>query len=224
MLADYLFSSLAALAAPLAMLVIGLFLAIDPALYRRGLMQLVPRDRQQRAANILERSNAALWGWLWGRLFSMTLIGVTTYVGLLLLNIPIALSLAVIAFVTNFIPYLGPVLSAVPAVLIAATVGPMQPVYVLLLYGGIQLVETNFITPLVEQQAVNLPPVFTISVQMISAVLFGPLGILLATPLSAVVVVLVKALYIEDTLGKPEERLVPSGDHATSESKPGRSA
>jgi predicted PurR-regulated permease PerM len=173
---------------------------------------LVPRGRRPRAENILERSAAALWGWLWGRAFSMSLIGVATFIGLWLLGIPIALSLALIAFVTNFIPFLGPILSAIPAVLIALTVGPMPAVYVLILYGGIQLVETNFITPLVEQQAVNLPPVFTIGAQMIAGVLFGPLGILLATPLSAVAVVLVKSLYIEGLLGESEENLTPNGD------------
>lgn len=211
-LAGYVTSGAGALAAPLMILVIGLFLAVNPGLYRRGLLQLVPREERPRAENILDRSEAALWAWLWGRVFSMSLIGVATFVGLWLLGIPIALSLALIAFVANFIPYLGPALSAIPAVLIALTIGPMHAIYVLLLYGGIQLVETNFITPLVEQQAVNLPPAFTIAAQMISGVLFGPLGILLATPLSAVAVVLVKSLYIEGILGEPEEKLAPGGE------------
>jgi predicted PurR-regulated permease PerM len=192
-----------ALAAPLVILVIGVYLAVDPELYRRGLMSLVPRGRRDRAQQVLERTGEALWGWLWGRLFSMSLIGVTTFIGLWLLGIPIALSLALIAFVTNFIPYVGPLLSAIPAVLIALTVGPMQPVYVLLLYGGIQLVETNVITPVVEQKSVNLPPVLTVSTQMLAGLLFGPLGILFATPLAAMISVLVKTLYVEDVLGEP---------------------
>lgn len=202
-LAGYLTSGIGALAAPLIILVIGVYLAVDPGLYRRGVVWLVPSNHRPRAQEVLERSGEALWGWLWGRLFSMSLIGVTTLIGLWLLGIPIALSLALIAFVTNFIPYIGPLLSAVPAVLIALTLGPMQAVYVLLLYGGIQLVETNVITPLVELKSVNLPPVLTMSAQMISGLLFGPLGILFATPLTAVITVLVKTLYIEDVLEEP---------------------
>ena len=202
-LAGYLTSGIGAMAAPLIILVIGVYLAVDPGLYRRGVVWLVPSEHRPRAQDVLERAGEALWGWLWGRLFSMTLIGVTTWIGLWLLGIPMALSLALIAFVTNFIPYIGPLLSAVPAVLIALTLGPMQAVYVLLLYGGIQLVETNVITPLVELKSVNLPPVLTISSQMISGLLFGPLGILFATPLTAVITVLIKTLYIEDVLEEP---------------------
>jgi predicted PurR-regulated permease PerM len=105
-------------------------------------------------------------------------------------------------FVTNFIPYIGPLLSAVPAVLIAFSIGPTQAVYVLILYAGIQLIETNVITPLVEQQSVNLPPVLTLAWQLMAGLLLGPLGILFATPLAALVVILVQAVYIEQMLGE----------------------
>jgi predicted PurR-regulated permease PerM len=197
-LAGALVSGAGLVAAPVLILVIGLFLAVDPDLYRRGLLQLIPRSRHSQVHNILDRTAVALWAWIWSRAFSMSLVGLASLVGLWLIGTPLALTLALIAFVTNFIPYVGPVLSAVPAVLIAMTVSPTMAVYVVALYGAIQLVETNFITPLVEQQAVNLPPVFTLGAQLIATVLFGALGILFATPLAALVVVLFKSLAGEE--------------------------
>jgi predicted PurR-regulated permease PerM len=197
-LAGALSSGMGVVAAPVLILVIGMFLAVDPGVYRRGLLELIPRSRHVLAQSILDRAAVALWSWVWSRMFSMSLVGVASLLGLWLLGVPLALTLALIAFVTNFIPYVGPVLSAIPAVLIAMTVNPTLAIYVLILYGIIQLIETNFLTPLVEQQAVDLPPVFTLGAQLIATVLFGALGILLATPLAAVLVVLVKSLVLED--------------------------
>lgn len=191
-------SGMGVVAAPVLILVIGMFLAVDPGIYRRGLLELIPRSRHALAQGILDRAAGALWAWIWSRMFSMSLVGLASLVGLWLLGVPLALTLALIAFATNFIPYVGPVLSAIPAVLIAMTVNPTLAIYVLILYGIIQLIETNLLTPLVEQQAVDLPPVFTLGAQLIATVLFGALGILFATPLAAVVVVLVKSLVLED--------------------------
>ncbi|MCU0880133.1 MAG: AI-2E family transporter [Pirellulaceae bacterium] len=191
-------SGMGVIAAPIVILVIGMFLAVDPGIYRRGLLELLPRSRHSLAQGVLDRAGATLWAWVWSRMFSMALVGLASLLGLWLLGTPLALTLALIAFVTNFIPYVGPVLSAIPAVLIAMTVNPTMAIYVLILYGIIQLIETNFITPLVEQQAVDLPPVFTLGAQLIATVLFGALGIVFATPLAAIVVELVKSLVLED--------------------------
>jgi predicted PurR-regulated permease PerM len=191
-------SGMGVVAAPVLILVIGMFVAVDPGIYRRGLLELIPRSRHALTQGILDRAAVALWAWVWSRMFSMALVGLASLIGLWLLGTPLALTLALIAFVTNFIPYVGPVLSAIPAVLIAMTVSPTMAIYVLILYGIIQLIETNFLTPLVEQQAVDLPPVFTLGAQLIATVLFGALGIVFATPLAAVLVVLVKSLVLED--------------------------
>jgi predicted PurR-regulated permease PerM len=186
---------------PIIVLAIGIYVAVDPYLYRQGLLYLARPERRDRVRDILHQTANVLWGWLMGRAFSMTLIGVTTGLGLWMLGIPMALSLGVIAFVLNFIPYLGPPLSAVPALLIAMTLGTSEVVYVALLYCAIQVVETYFLTPMVEHQAVSMPPAFTLSVQLLCGMLLGFMGVLLATPLAATVVVLIKTLYIEDVLG-----------------------
>lgn len=204
-LAGFVSAGVGAVAAPLIVLVIGIYLAVDPRLYRRGLLALVPPARRTRAKEIMAETNVALWGWLLGRLFSMTLIGITTGVGLWLLGVPLALSLAIIAFFCNFMPYLGPPLSALPAILIALSLSPTTVLYVLALYAALQLLESYLLTPLVEQRSVELPPGFTLGTQMIFGVLFGALGLLFATPLAALAVVLVKTLYVEDVLGDTGE-------------------
>jgi predicted PurR-regulated permease PerM len=200
-LAGLVTTGVALVVAPLIVLAIGIYIAVDPYLYRQGLLYLARPERRDRIRDILQQTANVLWGWLMGRAFSMTLIGVTTGLGLWALGIPMALSLGVIAFVLNFIPYLGPPLSAAPAVLIAMTLGTNELIYVLLLYSAIQIVETYFLTPMVEHQAVSMPPAFTLSVQLLCGILLGFLGVLLATPLAATVVVLVRTLYIEDVLG-----------------------
>ncbi len=206
--AGYLGSGIGALSAAALVLVMGIYLAVDPKRYREGLLMLVPKSHRPRADDILGQAGHVLWSWLWGRILSMGIISLATYIGLWLLGVPLALSLALIAFITNFVPYVGPISSAVPAVLIALTISRAQTGNVLLLYAGIQLIESNLVTPLIAQRSVNLPPVVTLGAQMIFGLLFGIWGLLLATPLTAVGIVLIKTLYIEDTLG---EQPMPAG-------------
>lgn len=189
------------LANALVILVTGLFLAANPAQYRRGLVRLVPMSRRNRADEVLGSVGKALWGWLIGQFVAMTLVGLLTWIGLMLLGVPLALGLGVIAGAFEFVPYIGPWVSAVPAVLIALLSSPQQALYVSLLFLGIQQLEGNLITPLVMKEAVSLPPALTIAATVVAVVLFGLAGVLLATPLLVVVKVLVQKLYIEDVLG-----------------------
>jgi predicted PurR-regulated permease PerM len=198
--ATWLSSGAGAIAAAVVILVMGVYLAVNPDVYHEGLLSLIPPDMREHVAQILPKAGCVLWSWLWGRLTSMAIIAATTLVGLWLLGIPLALSLSLIAFAANFIPYLGPISSAVPALLVALTVSPTHVAYVAILYAAIQFLETNFVTPLIAQHAVSLPPAFTLSAQMMAGVLFGLVGVIFATPLSALAVVVVKSLYIEDTL------------------------
>jgi predicted PurR-regulated permease PerM len=130
----------------------------------------------------------------------MAVVGVATTAGLWLLGVPFALALGVVAFVLDFVPYIGPILSAVPAILVAMTLGPMEALYVGLLYFGVQSLESYLLTPLVQQRAVQLPPALTILSQVLLGLLLGGFGLALATPLTAVGVVLVRELYVEDVL------------------------
>ena len=184
-------------------LFIGIYLAVDPELYRRGLLHLVPLRGRDRAGEVLHAAGHTLRWWLLARLLTMTVVGVLTAAGLWLLDIPLVLPLSLIAFALSFVPYIGPILSAVPAVLIGMTTdgAPMSGLYVALLYLGVQTVESYLIQPIVQQRAVEMPPALLISAQVLLGVLLGTMGVILASPLAAVGLVLAKMVYVQDTLG-----------------------
>ncbi len=182
-------------------LFIGIYAAIQPKLYVDGIIRLVPLYKRPRAREILGQLGRTLRWWLVARFVSMVVIGVLTAVGLVILGIPLALALGLFAALLTFVPYLGAILSVIPAALIALVERPMLAVYVLILYAGIQLVETYLITPLIERRVVHLAPALVITGQVLFALIAGPIGVLLATPLTAVALVLVRMIYIEDTLG-----------------------
>jgi predicted PurR-regulated permease PerM len=187
------------LADALLVVVAGVYLAANPSTYRGGLIRLVPPKWRQEAAQFLDTSARALTLWLAGQLASMAAIGVLFAGGLLALGIPSALTLGFIAGVAEFIPYAGPILGGIPALLIAASLGRSEVLWVFGLYLAIQTVEGNVITPLVQRRAVDLPPVLTLAIVAIGGV-FGFLGLLLATPLTVIAFIAVKQFYLRDTL------------------------
>ena len=199
------------LSSVILVLFIGIFTAADEDLYRRGLLHLVPCNKRQRAGEVLDETASQLWLWTIGQFFSMSMIGLATGVGLWILGIPFAATLGLLAGLLTFIPNFGPILSAVPAILLALTNGPVNALYVILLYLGVQAVESNLLTPLVQQHNVKLPPVLNVGVQVLLGVLFGVAGLIVAAPLTVVGMVLVKRLYVEDYLG---DRSVASGADA----------
>lgn len=182
-------------------LTVAVFLAVDPGLYRRGLLHLVPQDRRGRAGEVLDSTGEALWRWLMGQLVAMSVVALLTGAGLWLLGIPFALTLGLSAGILDFIPYIGPILAAIPAVLVALTQSPVDAAYTVLLFVVIQQVEGNILMPLIQKRATDLPPVLTILSVVGFGVLFGLLGVLFATPLLVVLVVVVRMLYVEDVLG-----------------------
>lgn len=180
---------------------VALYLAVDPHLYMRGVLRLVPPAGRRRASDVMRAAGETLWWLLVGRLFSMSVIGVLTALGLWLLGVPLALTLGLVAALLTFVPLIGPILAAVPAVLLALLQSPRQALLVVALYLAIQAVETYLITPLVLRRTVALPPALTLAVLALAGVFFGFLGLVLAAPLGAVVLVLVKMSYVEDLLG-----------------------
>jgi len=189
----------------------ALYLAASPGLYQRGVVLLVPPRGQKRACEVMDVTGDSLWKWLIGQLVAMAAVGTMIAVGLWLLGIPSALALGIVAGLMEFIPLVGPFLAAVPALLIGFAQSPQDALWVAGLYLVIQQIEGNVITPLLQKRVVDLPPVVTIGAIAAGGVLFGIMGMFLATPLAVVVLVLVNLLYIEDKLGEP--RHFPS-DHS----------
>ncbi len=194
------------LAGILVMLFIGVYLAAQPRLYQRGFMHLLPRKARSRAGDVLDEIGYVLRWWLFGRMITMTVVGVAAGIGLWWLDIPLAFTLGVLSGLLEFIPYLGPILSAVPALLVSFNVGPTEAFYVLLLYVVIQSAENYLLSPLIEQRTVSLPPALVLFSTLLLAALSGPLGVILASPLTAACIVAVKLLYVEDVVEQPVKK------------------
>ncbi len=203
-LAGVLASFVGGLADFLLIVVGGLYLAAQPGLYRRGLLLLVPDGGpRERIAGTLAASGAALRLWLLGQLVAMAFLFVLTGLGLWVIGVPAALALALLAGLAQFVPLIGPIVAAVPALLIALADGWQTTLWTLVLYVLIQQIESNLITPLVQRQAVSLPPAVTLFAVVAFGLLFGPLGILFATPLAVVALVAVSRLWVREALGEP---------------------
>lgn len=187
----------------LIVIVAGVFLAASPTSYRTGLLKLVPRERRALAADTVEASGRALGLWLRGQLIQMVLIGTLTGIGLAIIGVPSALTLGIFAGLLEFVPFIGPIVASIPALLLAATQGMDTFLWTLGLYLLIQQVEGNLIQPLVQRHAVKIPPVILLFAILFAAPLFGLPGILLAAPLAVFVFVLVKRLYVQEALDTP---------------------
>lgn len=195
-------NTLAVLANVAVVVVIALYLAADPRPYVEGTVRLFPLARRKRAREVLLAMGNALRWWLIGKALSMLIVGIVIFIGLLALNVPLAGALALIAGLLDFIPNVGPILALVPAALFALLQGPTQLLYVVVLYVVVQTLEGYLLTPLIERQTVKLPPALTLTVMVIATLLFGALGLLLAAPATAAVLVAVQMVYLEDTLGE----------------------
>lgn len=190
-------SALGALTGLFVVMVVGIYTAARPRLYRDGFLRLVPPRHRDRVGRALERSGHSLRRWMIGTLINMVLVALLVLAGLWVLGIPAAIALALIAGMFEFIPIIGPIIAAVPAIAVAFTVSPMTALWVMLLYVVIQQIESDVITPVVMRGAAQLPPALTVLFQTLMAVVFGFLGLLLAVPILAVVIVGVKTLYVE---------------------------
>ena len=201
--------------AALALLVVvaAVYLAADPCMYRRGLLLLLPQRWRKEAARLLDNIGGALERWLIGQLVAMVLVGALTAIGLLLIGVPSALALGFLAGMADFVPLVGPVFAALPAVLVAMGEGGTMVFWVIGLYVLVQQVEGNLILPLMQRRTVRLPPALSLFAILVFGVLFGPLGVLLAAPLAVVAFVAVRQLYLRRYLGEelsvPGERTAP---------------
>ncbi len=199
----YVPSVFSVVSAGILVLVGAIFLALDPAGHREGILQLVPPRHRDKLRRTAADAGRALRLWLFGQLIAMLIIGVASAAVLLVLGVPAALALGLIAGLLEFIPYAGAILAYLPMGLAGISVGLATFWWVLVGYLAIQQIESNVLPPIIQQRTVQLPPVLTLFAIVGFAVIFGPLGLLLSVPLSLVLLVALKELYIEDVLGEP---------------------
>lgn len=181
----------------------GIYLAANPSLYRAGLLKLLPRRSRDNADLAMSEAGTALGLWLKGRLLAMILVGVLTGLGLWAIGVPSYLALGLLAGLLEFIPFIGPIIAAIPAILLALLGDPVDALWVAGLFLLIQQLEGNAITPLIQQHAVDLPPALLIFAVLGFGTLFGIVGILLAAPLTVVLFIFVKRLYVREYLDTP---------------------
>lgn len=198
-----------ALARAVFVFFLALYLAASPRTYRDGVAALVPPKHRARATEILNQIGRALQGWILGQLVSMLVVGIMVWLGLTIIGVPLALVLGLLAGLFEFVPLVGPVLAYVPAVIVASSQGFTDVLWVTLLYVVIQQLEGHLVVPLVQRHAIDLPPALTIGAVFVGGAAFGPVGLLVATPLAAVGLVLVDMIYRHDILGEHVE--LPAG-------------
>lgn len=180
----------------------GLFMAMEPARTRDGLAMLFPKDSRPAVTQALDASGRALQLWLRGMLVDMAFVGVLTGLGAWIVGLPSPLALGLIAALLDFVPFVGPVASMVPGVLLAMSGGVETVAWTLVMYIAVQQLEGNVIYPFVQKRAVDLPPVLSLVAVLAFGVLVGPLGVVLATPMLVVLYTLTRVLYLRNTLGE----------------------
>ena len=184
---------------------VGLFLAVDPALYRDGFAKLFPVRYRERVTDVMNQMANSMFAWLNGRFIAMLITGVGTGAALWLLGVPMAITVGVITALLTFIPNLGGIIALLLAMLMAFTQGPTTVVWVIAIYMVLQLIESNVISPLIQQHQTSIPPALLLSFQVILGALTGFMGLLVATPLLAACLVAVRELWVKDVLGDHTE-------------------
>jgi predicted PurR-regulated permease PerM len=209
--ARYLFPFLSSTFAVFAGIILIVFLAIyiaaEPDVYHGGLMHLFPHHARRRAGEVLSAMATVLRKWLVTQLIAMVVIGTITTVILLALDVKAAFALGALAGLLEFVPTIGPLLSAIPAVAMGFLDSPDKALAVAIAYGAIQFLENHLLIPLLMKGGVNIPPALTVVSQALMAMLFGFLGLMVAVPLLAAILVPVKMLYVEGVVGDDMEVL-----------------
>jgi predicted PurR-regulated permease PerM len=180
----------------------GIYLAAQPELYRAGLTKLFPRDWRTEVEETIDTVARALRLWLLGQMIQMVVIGVLSGLVVWLIGLPSPLALGAIAGAAEFVPYVGPIVAAVPAILVAVTLGPMTAFWTLVAYVGIQQAEGHLVTPLIQRRMVFIPPALMLLSIVAVGYAFGIGGAIFAAPITVMLFVLVNKLYVRDALGE----------------------
>jgi predicted PurR-regulated permease PerM len=191
-------STLAVFAAIVLVIFLALYVASDPEVYRRGVLLLVPQRRREHVGTLLTALGNVLRTWFATQLIAMLVIGTVTTIALAVIGVRAALPLGVLAGLLEFIPNVGPTLSAIPAILMGFADSPRMALIVVALYWAIQFLENNLLIPYLMKEQLDLPPALTLVAQVLMAYVFGFLGLFVAVPLLAMVVVGVRMFWVED--------------------------
>jgi predicted PurR-regulated permease PerM len=186
----------------LIVIFMSMYLLTDPRSHEDGLIRLLPLSYRHRGREIVDRLDLAMRGWLESTLLAMVFVGVATWIGLTLLGLDEALALGVIAGLLAFVPTFGTLIAVLLSVAVGVLQQPQNIGWIIVVTYAISLVQSQVISPLLVAGRINIPPILVLLGQIVAAVFFGFLGILLAVPLTAIIVVLIEEIYIKDILGE----------------------
>jgi predicted PurR-regulated permease PerM len=193
----FLSSTVTVAAGLFLVLVLSIYVGADPELYHTGLLNLVAPAAREKTAMVLGRVATVLRKWLMTQVIAMLVIGAAATIALLILHVKAPFALGVIAGLLEFVPTIGPILSAVPAIAMGFLDSPEKALYVTLAYLLIQQAEGHVLIPILMKEGMDLPPALTIVTQGVMALLFGFLGLLVAVPLLAAVLVVIRLVYVQ---------------------------
>jgi predicted PurR-regulated permease PerM len=182
---------------------VGVYLAAQPTLYREGLSKLFPPEWRENADETMDHLAQGLRLWMLGQLIEMVIIGVLSGIAVWLIGLPSPFALGVIAGVTEFVPYLGPIVAAIPAVLVAITINSSAVIWTLAAYVFIHQTEGQIIMPIIQRRMVYIPPALMLMSIVAIGSLLGVAGTVFAAPMTVILFVLVNKLYVRDSLGEP---------------------
>lgn len=185
-------------------ILIGVFFTISPKLYKKGILHLVPPRKRETGEEVLKHLGTGLTKWLAGKFLAMLAVFILTAIVLIAMGFPMWLTLALLAGILNFIPNFGPLAAMIPAVLVGLTMSPNTALLVAALYTAVQLIESSFITPQAQQKLIQIPPALIIISQIFVGAMTGIWGIIFATPLVLIIIILVKDLYVKPMEKKHE--------------------
>jgi predicted PurR-regulated permease PerM len=192
-------STLAVAAGIVLVIFLAIYLSVDPSIYRRGLLRLIPRSSRPKTDEVMGAIAGTLRKWLVTQLIAMVVIGCVTTAVLLALKVRAAIPLGILAGLLEFVPTLGPILSALPAIAMGFVDSPQKALAVTIAYVGIQFLENHLLIPILMKEGIDLPPALTIVMQALMAIVFGILGLLVAVPLLATIMIAVRMATAEDT-------------------------
>lgn len=198
------------LEAAVVTVIAGFYLAAQPKLYRNGLAKLFPRRLRKEANETFEDIGLALRLWLIADIIQMVLIGALSTLAVWLIGLPSPLALGVIAGLAEFVPYLGPIVAAVPAILVASTQGMNAVLWTTIAYIVIHQLEGNLIAPLIQRQLIFIPPAVMLLAIVTVLFVFGGFAVIVAGPIAVIIFVAVNKLYVRDSLG--EQAVLPGED------------
>jgi len=220
----FVFSSVQFLIHFVSVLVMGIYLTARPGMYREGVISLVPAGSRGLVRDILADLGNTLRAWIVGQIFAMLVLGVLTWIGLELLNVPYALAFGVFTGLVAIVPFFGTLVSTLlPALFVLAGTGGIGHALLVVLLGVVvHLVEANFVAPMIMERQVNLPPVLSILSVLIMAHLLHVIGLLVAVPVLATIMVIVRRVYVHRLLegrsyrraarDRPIELKIPAGE------------